>query len=90
MMSGVSEWAKPRQTGKKPAEDGKPGHEEPKEKEKKKKKKKRAEAAGPRWQVSTTEDWSRKLARGTSGEVHYIFRRGPCPWQPDASGYQFF
>jgi hypothetical protein len=44
-------------TGKKPAEDGKPGHEEPKEKEKKEEKKKRAEAAGPRWQVSTTEDW---------------------------------
>ncbi|HIC72735.1 MAG TPA: hypothetical protein EYO88_11650 [Alphaproteobacteria bacterium] len=53
-------------TGKKPAEDGKPGHEEPKEKEKKEKKKeekkKRAEAAGPRWQVSTTEDWRAFIA----------------------------
>ena len=49
-------------TGKKPAEDGKPGHEEPKEKEKKEEKKKRAEAAGPRWQVSTTEDWRAFIA----------------------------
>ena len=44
-------------TGKKPAENGRPGDEEPKEKEKKEERKKRAEAAGPRWQVSTTEDW---------------------------------
>ncbi len=104
MMSGVSEWAKPRQTGKKPAEDGKPGHEEPKEKEKKKKKKKRAEAAGPRWQVSTTEDWSRKLARGLLAKSTTFFAVVCVHGNPTrergtgrdrlplahASGYQFF
>jgi hypothetical protein len=56
-------------TGKKPAENGRPGYGEPKEKEKeedkkekKEKKKKRAEAAGPRWQVSTTEGWRAFIA----------------------------
>ena len=52
-------------TGKEPAENGRPGDRAPQELEKKEnkkeekqeKKKKSAKTAGPRWQVSTTEDW---------------------------------
>ena len=53
-------------TGKEPAENGRPGDRAPQEIEKKEnpqeKKKKSAKAAGPRWQVSTTEDWQAFIA----------------------------
>lgn len=57
-------------TGKEPAENGRPGDPEPKESKKKEHKKeekqeeekKSAKAAGPRWQVSTTEDWQAFVA----------------------------
>lgn len=41
----------------------------PKKEEKKEEKEKRAEAAGPRWQVSTTEDWRAFIADTDGVEI---------------------
>jgi hypothetical protein len=56
-------------TGKEPAENGRPGDRAPQElekkenkKEEKQEKKKSTKTAGPRWQVSTTEDWQAFIA----------------------------